>query len=275
MVLPLVALITAPITQAPVAGSPSSLASDADPGGPSIEQRIAQSANVGRLLFAFDRAAWVSSDALTAAVSKDRLIGAGGYVVEPGDAGILRVTYYRGAAADARAFFVADVYGGKVVHQELLAQPVALTQRQSVFARAREVAADRARERAYRPCTSAPFNTVVLPSRNDGPVAVYLLTAQQDSAIYPMGGNYRVIVAPDGKVLASRPYSVGCLNTPLPKLPPGAKPVGLEVNHLLDPVPTEIHVFASYSLHMPVFVATPDRRIWQVQGDKITPFGAK
>ncbi|WP_147276219.1 hypothetical protein [Sphingomonas aracearum] len=236
---------------------------------PSDEQRIAQSASLGRLLYTFDRAAWVSSDALTDTVPKDRLTGIGGYVVEPSDAQTLRVTYYRGSAAAAQAFFVAEVREGKVVRKELLATPVALTAAQVRLARAREVAADRARERSYKPCTPVPFNTVVLPSRDDGPVAVYLLSAQQDAKTYPMGGNYRVIVGPDGKVLASRPYSVSCLNLTVPQLPAGAKPVGFMVNHLLDPVPTELHVLASYHLRMPVFVTTPDKRSWQVQGSSI------
>ncbi len=47
------------------------------------------------------------------------------------------------------------------------------------------------------------------------------------------------------------------------------------VTHLLDPVPTEIHVFASYNLRMPVFVATADKRVWKVQGSDITLSAAK
>ena len=273
MLLAYIALSSAAATPDAAATPPAPLVAPSSE--PSIEQRIAQASNIGGLLFRFDRAAWVSADALTAAIPKDRLAGAGGYIVEPADAQTLRVTYYRGTAAEAQAFFVADVRDNKVVHQEILAQPVALTATQAVFARARDVAAQRARERSYKPCTPAPFNTVVLPSRNGGPVAVYLLSAQQDAGTYPMGGHYRVIVAPDGQVLASRPYSVGCLNMPLPKLPPGATPVGLMVTHLLDPIPTEIHVFASYSLGMPLFVATPDKRLWQVQGRAITLSTAK
>lgn len=265
MLLAIVALMLAPGLQelgTPPAPTPASAASN--------EQRILEAASLGRLIYMFDRAAWVSSDALTATVAKDQLTGVGGYVVEPSDAQTLRVTYYRGSAATARAFFVADVREGKVVRKELLPTPVALSADQMVLARARDVAAERARERAYKPCNAIPFNTVVVPSRNGGPVAVYLLSAQQDARTYPMGGNYRVIVAPDGKVLASRPYSVSCLNMTVPKLPAGAKPVGFMVNHLLDPVPTEIHVFTSYNLRMPLFVATPDKRVWNVQGSKIT-----
>lgn len=245
------------------------------PGAPSVDQRLAEAASLGRLIHALDRAAWVSSDALTHAVPREQLAGAGGYVVEAIDGQVLRVTYYRGSGADARAFFVADVRGGKVVRRDMLAAPVALTADQAILARARDVAAARARERAYTPCTPAPFNTVVVPSRKRAPIAVYLLSAQQEAGAYPLGGQYRVIVAPDGGVLASRPYSVGCRDLTVPKLPPGAKPAGFAVNHLLDPVPTEIHVLTSYNLRMPLFVATPDKRVWHVQGSSITAATAR
>jgi hypothetical protein len=272
MFLAIVALMSTVGIQGPIGTPP---APGTVPSNPSNEQRIVEAASLGRLIYTFDRAAWVSSDALTATIPKDQLAGIGGYIVEASDVQTLRVTYYRGSAAAAQAFFVADVRGGKVVRKELLATSVALTANQVALARARNVAAERARKRSYKPCTPLPFNTVVVPSRNGGPVAVYLLSAQQDAGTYPMGGNYRVIVAPDGTVLASRPYSVSCLSLTVPKLPAGAKPVGFVVNRLLDPVPTEIHVFASYSLRMPVFVATPDKRVWEVQGSKITLSAAK
>ena len=133
------------------------------------------------------------------------------------------------------------------------------------------MAAQAAVARGYKPCTPLPFNSVVLPPQKDGLIAVYLLSAQKETATFPMGGHYRVLVDRDGRVVASRPYTLGCLAMTAPKLPPGATPVGFVVNHLLDPVPTEIHVFASYSLHMPVFVATPDKRVWRVKGSEITP----
>lgn len=239
------------------------------PAAPSAEQRIAESASIGEWLYVFDRAAWVSADALTAAIPKAQLTAIGGYVVEVPEAQTLRVTYYRGDGESAQAFFVADVRGGKLIHQQLLTTPVALTAAQAALARARTVAAEQARARGYRPCTAAPFNTVVLPGRSGGPTAVYLLSAQTDAASYPMGGNYRVVVSAEGRVLASRPYSVSCLNLTVPKLPKGATPVGFMVSHVLDPVPTELHVFASYNLRAPLFVSTADKRVWRVEGSKI------
>lgn len=251
MFLAFVALISATGIQ-DLGGTAPAPPADTVPSAPSNEQRIAESANLGQTIYAFDRAAWIGSDALTASIPTDQLGSVGGYVVEASDARTLRVTYYRGSAVTARAFFVVDVRGGKVVRKELLATPVALSADQAVLARARDVAAERARERSYKPCTPSPFNTVVVPSRRGGPVSVYLLSAQQEARTYPMGGHYAVVVAPDGTVVASRPYSVSCLNLTVPKLPAGAKPAGFMINHILDPAPTEIHVFASYNLRMQI-----------------------
>ncbi|RZM35497.1 MAG: hypothetical protein EOP67_11455 [Sphingomonas sp.] len=253
----------------PVVPAAGARSASADGDGLSDEARIARASSLGRVLYTFDRAAWVSSDALMAAVPRDRLTGSGGYVVEQSGPDDLRVTYYRGEASTAVGFFVADVRAGKVVTAHLLAEPIALTAAQALLVRARGLAAETARSRAYRPCSKQPFNTVVLPPREDGSIAVYLLSPQRDAGTFPMGGHYRMIVGADGRIATSRPYSVACLDTPLPRLPTGATPVGLVVSSVLDPVPTEIHVFASYSLRMPVFVATRDKRLWKVTGSTI------
>lgn len=263
MILPLLGALAALSLQTPVAAP--------TPAGPDEAQRVAGAAALGRLLYGYDRAAWVSSDALTAAIPKDQLGAIGGYVVEPATDGVLRVTYYRGQGAEARAFFVADVRGGKVIRGDVLATPTPLTPAQASLARAREIAALTARDRAFRPCTPLPFNTVAVPLGRDGPIAVYLLSAQQEANAVPFGGAYRVVVAPDGRVLATRPYATSCRSLTPPKLRGGETPVGFVLNHLLDPVPTELHVFAAYSLGMPLYVATPDKRLWKVSDGTIVP----
>lgn len=55
------------------------------------------------------------------------------------------------------------------------------------------------------------------------------------------------------------------------KAPGGAKQEAIVVSHLRDPVPTEIHVFTSLAIRLPVLVATtnPQPRLWPVQGDRI------
>jgi len=264
-VLPILALA---VQQPPAAAA---AAQDAPRAAPSDEIRLEQAAGLGRTIYLFDRAAWVSTDALRAKVPKDQLGVAGGYVVEIADDSTLRVTYYRGDAATGRAFFTADVRKGKVVESRLLPDAVPLTPEQTVLATARAIAAKDATARDYRPCTPRPFNTVVLPPRSGGPVLVYLLTAQTDARRYMMGGNYVVLVGPDGRVMNARPFGKSCLPLDAPELPAGATAMGFFVNHILDTVPTEIHVFASYSMRAPLFVGTSDGRQWKVAGDTITP----
>jgi hypothetical protein len=257
-------LLAAAVQPAPPTSETSGLAKPSA----SEEKLIAHSTSIGKTLYTFDRAAWISTDALMKKVPRDHLSGPGGYVVEPVDAETVRVTYYRGMTTEARAFFTADIRDGKVVRDELLPEPVALTPRQAALAAARSIGAEAAASKGYKPCTAAPFNTVVLPSPDGGPTAVYLLSAQKETSSYPMGGYYRVMVGADGTVLDSRPFSNSCLVMKVPK--PSARAESLLfVTHLLDPAPTEIHVFISHSLNVSLIVGTSETRIWQVAGSNI------
>jgi hypothetical protein len=113
---------------------------------------------------------------------------------------------------------------------------------------------------------SCPFNTAALPpAAAGGPVSVYLLSPQVSTGELPLGGHHRVDVAEDGRALSERSYTKACLTVPRP----GAGAVGMVVSHLLDPTPTEIHVFTSLSAKLPVFVATAARS-WAVDGASVT-----
>jgi hypothetical protein len=51
----------------------------------------------------------------------------------------------------------------------------------------------------------------------------------------------------------------------------GAQPVGMVVTHLLDPIPTEIHVFTALAAQVPVYVAVArPRRLFEVNGQGIS-----
>lgn len=242
---------------------------------PSQADAIAAASRTGALLYALDRATWVGSDAAVEAFGRERLAGVGGYVVEPGDKDRLLVTFFRGEGATARAFFRATVQGGQVVARDKLAVPAQLTGPQAALAAARTLAGAEAVRRGYAPCTAAPFNTVTVPPLAPGdPIEVYLLSAQLSTDSWPLGGHYRVTVQ-DGTVRSARPFSRSCLDMTLPRLPSGAKPAGLFVNHVLDAIPTEIHVFTSYAARLPLFVAIRGERVWAVTGARITPTAMK
>jgi hypothetical protein len=236
---------------------------------PSQDAQLSSLGSLGTVVFALDRAAWVATDALTAKMPRDTRTS-GGWIIERAPDNLLVVTFFMGEGDAARAFFVADVRTGVLEQSRRLEQPVPLTPAQSKLARARQVAIADAEARGYRPCTSSPFNSVVVPTSDpNSPTLVYLLSAQTTNGTYPIGGHFRIVVSADGTVLSSRPFSRACLNLSPPSRVNGQKPAGMFVNHVLDATPTETHVFTSLAAGMPLFVGAGGK-VWVVDGRKIT-----
>ena len=56
----------------------------------------------------------------------------------------------------------------------------------------------------------------------------------------------------------------------MPEVAAGARPAPLAVTHLMDPLPTEIHVFLSILAGRPLVVVADDpQRLFQVTGEGI------
>ena len=134
---------------------------------------------------------------------------------------------------------------------------------------ARIVARDTSRREKLGLCDGRSFNTVVIPPPEaDGPVEVYLMTPQMKAGVYPFGGHYKLTVAADATV-TSRPFTRTCLN--MATAEGKQQVVALTVSHLLDPTPTEIHVFTSLAANMPVGVATTsNEKIWLIEDAHIS-----
>src|SRR5690349_24950432 len=92
---------------------------------------------------------------------------------------------------------------------------------------------------------------------------------------FPFGGHYLIPVDPSGRAGAARRFAKTCIE--IGRLPgaSGSEPAALVISHLLDPIPTEIHVFSSLVARLPVFVATLDKRVWIVDGTRIRLVPAK
>ena len=92
------------------------------------------------------------------------------------------------------------------------------------------------------------------------------MSTQSENNSYPFGGHFRVEVSADGTAGASRVFTRSCLTMS----GHGAdKSAAMFITHLLDPVPTEIHVFTALTAHQPVGVGTMDKRLWWVTGEAI------
>ncbi|MBB5698036.1 hypothetical protein [Sphingomonas yantingensis] len=219
----------------------------------------------GRALFAHDRAAWVATDALTDDLPKAQAATVRGWIVEPAGEDRLRVSFLSSTGDDRRVIYTAEVAKGALGQHAPLAAPAALTAPQRAIATAIDAATAEAVRQGWRPCGKAPFNVAAIPTPTG--TSVYLTTPQTRTDAWPMGGHFRVDVDTAGRVASSRRFANTCLEIGSP--PKQAKAAMLVVTHVLDPTPTEIHVFASLSARMPVAVVTGKDRIWITNGAEI------
>jgi hypothetical protein len=229
------------------------------------EAAIAFALERGRLLFDLDRAAWVGTDDMVAQVSGWREAGMRGYVVERDGTGY-RVVFFGGPEAAPVAHYVGRVENHRVVSREVFAadRRPPLTAAQQRLVAARTIVAGGTSRRA---CGTHPFNTAVVPPATPGgPIDVYLMTPQVEDGEFPLGGHFRATVDSEGRVVSERAFTNSCLTMPRPPSDAAA----LMVSHLLDRVPTEIHVFTAMSAGVPVYVAIArPQRVYVVTGEAI------
>ena len=239
---------------------------------PSAAEQAAmkQALQRGRLIFAYDRAAWQGTDDMFAKVENPEG-KVGGWIVE-GPAEAPTLVFHDKNDADPKAVYVATFDSGKLKSSRVLAETDDRTlsaERRRLIA-ARDAAADRLKESKLPRCSAKPYNTVILPPETPGgPVLVYFLTPQEDLYKIPFGGHHLIEVDAEGRAGKPRSFTNSCLALPLPRRGE-EKPAALYVTHLLDPVPTEIHVFSSLASGYPVAVGTSNNsKVWMVAGSGI------
>lgn len=121
------------------------------------------------------------------------------------------------------------------------------------------------KERVER-CSAKPFNTVVIPTgKPDDGLYAYLLVPQETFETVPLGGHYRYEIV-DGNFTSNRKFTISCLALRTDEQDGGKRPVSLDVTHLLDDTPTEIHVFSVFAAKLPIYVSTTSNdRMWAVE----------
>lgn len=237
---------------------------------PAEEAAIVRAAERGALLFDIDRAAWVTTDDLFDQLHANREVPIKGWVVEREGSvpGAYVVTYYIDGPSGLVAWYVGHVRDNAVVSSILLpeGERPALTPAQARMARAIQVAGER---KGLLRCTDSRFNVEAIPpAAADAPIDVYVLSAMTETDVYPFGGHHLVRVGADGKVLSSRAFTKSCVNISS-RGTDKEDMAAFSITHILDPVPTEIHVFLSLWSRKPIAVGTRTG-VWWVAGNKIT-----
>jgi hypothetical protein len=101
-----------------------------------------------------------------------------------------------------------------------------------------------------------PYNAAVLPA-DSGQFYVYLVPAQTTNGIYPLGGDARYLVSPDGtKIVEKRQLHSTILE--VRSTQPGAKTEGGFHTHILTDVPEDTDVFFVLTRNppLPEFIGT-------------------
>ena len=235
---------------------------------------VAMATTRGALIYAYDQAAWHGTDDMLAKV-REPATKVAGYIAD-GPAASPRLIFYD-RQSTPHAFYVAQFRDGRLQSGRVLGpdEDRALSPANLQRLKALAAANIAVRQAGVRPCGSSSFNTVVLPvDPVSGVVRVYYLTPQSDRAHLPFGGHYAVDVAPDGTAGTPHAFSRSCLEMLVqpPARANGATAVGVTITHLLDPVPTEIHVFSSLAIRLPIFVltTTPTPRLWIVERGRVS-----
>ena len=232
------------------------------------QAEMARVAARGRQIFAIARAGMLATQDMLSRVADPAAAGISGWIAEP-EGNAMLVTFYGDSESGPAAVYRARVLGGRAVSREtfLTGERPLLTALAERLARARS-ASESDEQRA---CTNQPFNVVAIPpAAADGPIDIYRISAPASRSRLPLGGHFRSTVGAGGNVVETRAFSRGCLNVDVGEVPPGSQAGPIAVTHLLDPLPTEIHVFLSLFSGRPLVIAAGDpTRLFMVAGDAI------
>ncbi|NOT87437.1 MAG: hypothetical protein HOP03_04560 [Lysobacter sp.] len=223
---------------------------------------------IGRQMYLHDRAAWLATDAMRAEKRmrplKKRL---GGWVTEPSALGV-RVIFFSNDDAPQRLYEI-DVDERERLSDPVLESPEPLTADHLAQLRARA----QAQQQSYLACAQQ-YNTVVLPAA-DG-IHVYMMPGFVQNDVYPLGGYHLYRFDSSGRdILSSRKFTNGCLDldesaAASKKSDDGFEPIGMMFSHLLDPQPTEVHVFISLYAKRPFAITTIDNdTLWMIERGRV------
>lgn len=271
-VLPRLLLSIALVGGLPLAVQANGAPADAPAGKPvpaELQAAVTRAEFLGRELYLHDRAAWLATDAMRAdkrmTALMDRL---GGWITEPSALGV-RVVFHSRDDTPVSLYEI-DVDESERLSDAVVGASTPLTDAQRAQVRARTLA----QAQTFGHCGD-DYNTAALASL-DG-FRVYRMPVFSRQDVYPLGG-YQLyeIDATGEKILSTRRFTNGCIDLDERRKLDKAdgrpsEPVMSLVSHLLDPQPTEIHVFASLYARQPMRVVTTTNGLsWRVVDGKIT-----
>jgi len=222
----------------------------------------------GQLLFVLDRAAWVATDDFAERVGDLGALGSLGYIVDRNAQGFTTLFFSRDGDKFV-AIYRARIGANGVVDPEVFARGSRpeLTPVQARMARA----VLGVRETKLSGCSgSNPNISIVPPDNPQAPLDVYITASQMRDGHFEFGAHHRLSFDAQGREISRRAFTKSCLSAPVPSQDERKAGAMLGVSHLLDPLPTEVHVFIAMAAEQQIGVITENpRRLWGVSVEGI------
>lgn len=216
---------------------------------------------VGWELYQHDQAAWHGTDAMLAEIANPSGEGLAGWITERTPQGVALI-FVREDGADLFAAYRSLYRDGEV--RETGRESRRLTETEARLFRARSLAVAAMPDGRCAPT----YNSVVLPRAERGAdgvdVDVYLMPASENMRQIPLGGHYRLGVDSEvGVVREMARFTNGCIT-----LDAGGGAAALMITQLIGDTPTEVHVFESLTVGLPIYVSARSG-LWAVEGRNI------
>ena len=234
-----------------------------------------ESISRGEMLFNFDQAAWHSTDALVEKAGDISKLPIVGRIVIPVKDGFQAIYY--GANKDGRFQVFSSIWDGQKLIDTVYSKGetgIPLSPQATKYAEVLELLTSGKIDTSdLWFCNKAQPNFVLLPGTKENEFLVYFMTAQEQTTRYPLGGHHRFDII-DGKVVSKRAFTKTCIDYDKKEAvkASGKKIVAFFVAHLLDPIPTELHVFTALASQSPIYVTTSSKKTWIIQpeGQSVT-----
>jgi hypothetical protein len=216
----------------------------------------------GRMLYEYDQAAWHASDALQPANPPKESLGR--YIAKKTDAGW---TVGFGHLNDTRdKFLVAYEAAQGATLQDFTVKKLEPPREDTSF----YLVAARAIDTALHDFRGEkrPYNVAVLHAPSDQ-LYVYILPAQTQNGVYPLGGDARYLVSPDGNAIIEKRQLHKSIIENRGDIPKGTTSEGGVHTHVLSNVPEDTDVFyvLSRKPSEPEYVAGRDQSLYEISVD--------
>jgi hypothetical protein len=216
----------------------------------------------GRALFEYDQAAWHATDAVQATHPPTQALGR--YIARRSDIG-WQVAF--GHLNDTRDKFLVTYEATQgTTLQEFTVKKLDPPREDTSFYLAAAKAIDIALHDFQG--QNRPYNVAVLPAPPNQ-LYVYVVPAQTEKGVYPLGGDARYLVSADGNAIVEKRQLHKSIIENRGDLPKGTTPAAGIHTHVLSDVPEDTDVFYVLTRQpsVPEYIGTMNKKLYVISAD--------